>query len=353
MQKLHLRKRLVSPEERVLLVADTLLLILKNVDERFILTVAKRVCKDWNVIIKNDKDIKARLFLDLPKDTHLKQKVFNTMLCERFPHFFGNDNPARVKPPKHKSAVALDWHKSLGDDAWEAAQNPLLYPEASWRRMHITNPPTRRIIDYGMVSKFVSDKPFTVRRYPKGLRMGELYRQSLPADPANFGDHCQHIEWPLSMFFRLPQDVRENAPTLNFVMDGRFNAALLFAYPVRGRFQRSLQTMNQYMEEFGIEYSALELEGPDDPQKGFWMSNRFIYRLMNHDRKKLFIKNLRRAYRKITPQPEKPKFENKAIWEVPGVEFMTDEEIERRDRADRARLGMPEPDSEEYLMLCP
>lgn len=352
-QKLHLRKRLVTPEERVLLVPDTLLLILKNVDERFILTVAKRVCKDWNVIIKNDKHIKARLFLDLPKDTHLKRKVFNTLLCERFPHFFGNDNPAHVEPPEHKSAVALDWHKSLGDDAWEAARNPLLYPEASWRRMHITNPPTMRILDYGMASKYIKDKPFTVRRYSKGLRMGELYRRSLPADSARFEDYCQRIEWPLSMFFQLPKEVRENAPSLNFTMDGRFNAALLFAYPVRGRFQQSLQTMDQYMEEFGIDYSALELEGPDGPYQRFWMSNRFIYALMNLDRKKRLIKNLRRTYRKIIPQPKKTEFEHKTALEAIGVTFGTREDEEDRNRALLISAGFTEEEIELHRILDP
>lgn len=357
-QKLHLRKRLVTPEEKVLLVADTLLLILKNVDDRFILTVAKRVCKDWNSIIKNDKAIKARLFLDLPKHTHLKQKVFNPLLCERFPHFFGTDNPARLEEPEHKSAVALDWHKSLGDDAWEAAQSPLLYPEASWRRMHITNPPTMRIIDYGMVSKFVTEKPFTVRRYSKGLRMGELYRRSLPADSANFSDYCQRIEWPLSMFFQLPPEVREKAPDLGFVMDGKFNAALLFAYPGSDglRIRRILQTMDQYMEEFGIEYSALELEGPDDPYGGFWMSNRLLYKLMSPQRKKLLIKNLRRAYRKITPQPEKPKFESQTVWEAAGITFRTrekPEDDEAYERGEWRRNRMPINDPEVQRMLCP
>lgn len=321
-----------SAQQRVLFSVDTLHLILQDFDEQFILTVAQRVCKDWHFLINHDKHFKARLFLGLPKDTHSRQRVINPLLCERFPHFFGTYNIEHGKLVENKSAVALDWYKSLARDAEDAAQSPLLYPQASWRRMHITNPPTMRIFDYGVKEGFNYNLDLTIKKYPKGLRMEDLYKHSLPADPVKFGDQCQRIEWPLGLLFRLPEDLLDRLPPMQYATTCTFDEVLTFAHPMHGRFERSLQTMAQNMEEYGIEYSHLQLVEDESRRSGLWLVKILVPRVLNKSHRRRAAKSLRSAYRKLVGGEEEVKTENKSIIERAGFELLTQEQYEQRDR---------------------
>ncbi|KAJ7256140.1 hypothetical protein B0H12DRAFT_517679 [Mycena haematopus] len=141
---------------------------LAHLPMRDLLVTAPLVSKTWQAITLTPT-LQRLLFFQ--PDTRLSSRVENPLLVDLFPPFFASSGPHRWSWPNSKSLESMPWARA--PDAFKR-------PEASWRRMLVTQPPAPRLVVtercYGQggiaTRRAVLDDPC--------LRMGVLYDLVLP-----------------------------------------------------------------------------------------------------------------------------------------------------------------------------
>jgi len=112
--------------------------ILVFADPRTLLTSAQRVCRSWHSTISTSSPIQRALFFQPAHDHDESELVKNPFLDEAFPSLFLG----------MKQVYGGTWES--GFPSWIISNAPNLHtsflaPNASWRRMHLAQPPIQRI----------------------------------------------------------------------------------------------------------------------------------------------------------------------------------------------------------------
>ncbi|KAJ7224033.1 hypothetical protein B0H12DRAFT_1328841 [Mycena haematopus] len=137
---------------------------------RDLLITAPLVSKTWQAITLTPT-LQRLLFFQ--PDTELSCRVQNPLLVELFPPLFVSkaEAPLRWVWPNSKSIESMPWAKA--PDAFRR-------PEASWRRMLVTQPPAPRLV---VTERCHGEDGYSVRRAVLNdpcLRMGVLHDLVLP-----------------------------------------------------------------------------------------------------------------------------------------------------------------------------
>lgn len=152
---------------------ELLLLILENMDQRTLLTVAQLVCKRWHHLINRTRSIQHMLFFQPVRKRSQKgktsghgseERTLNPLLAEIFAPWFA----ARLFRMDDGPTENLRFREKL------------LRQGASWRRMLVQEPPIRRL---GICRTYLTRGRPVQRlksvRYGRGLCMGALYDTTL------------------------------------------------------------------------------------------------------------------------------------------------------------------------------
>lgn len=183
--------------------------ILLQLDQQDLLVSAQRVCKRWNEFIHHTASIRRYLFLDMPDTAALpsrrRRRTFSPLLTKAFPTFFQqtvDKCSATTSPQQLLSDVKLQKQTLLYERMnapsglqpelpsiteelkTHEAGNPFLRPDASWLRMHVSDPPARNIciqhyVNWTNRGVTVRHKVHVGARISDGLRMGDLYSSML------------------------------------------------------------------------------------------------------------------------------------------------------------------------------
>ncbi|KAJ6482725.1 hypothetical protein C8R45DRAFT_1002256 [Mycena sanguinolenta] len=146
---------------------ELLELTLTHLPMRDLLVTAPLVSKTWHAITLTPT-LQRLLFFQ--PDTS-SGRAENPLLVELFPPFFAPGGPNRWTWPNFEAIKSMPWSK---------APNAFKRPDASWRRMLVTQPPAQRLVitercharGGDSVRRAVLDDP--------SLRMGVLYDLVLP-----------------------------------------------------------------------------------------------------------------------------------------------------------------------------
>lgn len=156
-----------SSVSMVLTIPELLEPILLCLDMRCLLTSAIRVCRQWRDLIQGSNLLQRALFFKCEdKPAGSDETIFNPLLVELFPILFdfdGTINPCGVN--------------DLAIEALPIGQRrvPFYRRNASWRRMHIRQPPVK---DVGVLTRdTIGGKKEHMRmvKYKGGLRMEGFY----------------------------------------------------------------------------------------------------------------------------------------------------------------------------------
>ncbi|KAF7377264.1 F-box domain protein [Mycena sanguinolenta] len=157
---------------------------LTHLPMRDLLVTAPLVSQMWHAITLTTT-LQRLLFFE--PDTS-SGRAENPLLVELFPPFFAQGGRGRWTWPNFEAIKTMAWSKA--PDAFKR-------PEASWRRMLVTQPPARRLVmtershaqDGDFVRRGVLDDPC--------LRMGVLYDLVLPlVEPHVLSSTSFLIRWP-------------------------------------------------------------------------------------------------------------------------------------------------------------
>lgn len=219
---------LTPARDHALALDDTFIAILLQMDQQDLLVSAQRVCKRWHDVIHQTAAIRRHLFFDITEipATPSKHRILNPLLVKAFPSLFEDTTSERCTAETavrrgqertlftgtrlyEKMAKPSIWRRTkrrmkwmeLGDElAAQEKTNPFLRKDASWLRMHVSDPPVRRVcvqyvLKYIYYSDAVRDKRhFAVQIGGQGLRMGDLYSSMLSVAPWAYADG---LLWPL------------------------------------------------------------------------------------------------------------------------------------------------------------
>ncbi|RAL08536.1 F-box protein [Aspergillus homomorphus CBS 101889] len=121
-----------DPVEQVLVTPELLELILAQLDIRTLLTSAQRVSRSWHALIQDSHPLQEALYFRpiKPECSTADQRTTNPLLAQAF-------SPIFTTPP---FGVALTLN-TLDLMTHPAKQRAYLRPDASWRRMLVTQPP--------------------------------------------------------------------------------------------------------------------------------------------------------------------------------------------------------------------
>lgn len=204
---------------------ETFVAILLQLPQQDLLVSVQRVCKRWNQIIHDSPAIRRHLFID-SADTTTRvstHRILNPLLTKAFPSLFEQTAPERPTAETRVRRNRLnglfrdsELCKRMGEPGGErvydtdvrdglAAQekmNPFLRSDASWLRMHISDPPVRHVcvqyclMPYGNQAGARDSYHFVVPIDGQGLRMGDLHSSLLAA----FGPSMMYgLVWPLQV----------------------------------------------------------------------------------------------------------------------------------------------------------
>ncbi|KAF7341836.1 F-box domain protein [Mycena sanguinolenta] len=146
-----------AAQEDILATPELLELILAQLPMRDLLVTAPLVSKTWRATTLVPALQRALFFL--PSASSNSEPIQNLLLAAAFPTFFASHAGACYA----RTFMVMPWNKA--PDAFKR-------PEASWRRMLLTQPPVRGMAITQTYSPRVRR---AMLRDPEGLRMGVLY----------------------------------------------------------------------------------------------------------------------------------------------------------------------------------
>lgn len=169
-----------TAKDTVIRTPELLELILAHLPIRDLLIIAPLVSKTWQTITLSPTLQRALFFQPDPSSA----PVQNPLLVEIFPPFFAPDSPDRWSWPDADAIMSMPWSK---------APAAFRRPEASWRRMLVTQPPAQTML--------VSERCHTRRGSSERravlddleLRMGLLYDLAVPLVDRVVSSFC--IRW--------------------------------------------------------------------------------------------------------------------------------------------------------------
>lgn len=182
--------------------------ILLSVDRQTLLIAAQRVCKAWHQQINCSPSLSRYLFLNVPisqtvADTNTGEYAFNPLLTRAFPRFFDG-----IADREEKSEESV---QENFDPTWlfintklymaaelcgEEEKSPFLRKDASWMRMHVTDPPTTTVLTHSKSGgQCGRSSRLETQTYHQGLRMAEFYSIIL-LWVCDDGDCGVQITWP-------------------------------------------------------------------------------------------------------------------------------------------------------------
>lgn len=179
---------------------ELLELVLLSMDMQTLLGTASRVCRQWRHVINTLPAIQDRLFFDPGpvESTYdgIPHKTLNPLLLNPDPSCF--EKPKDFTPPPKPGIFDVNFWPVLGRMGFmelhemaldhanlEAADFPMVRPDASWRNMYTSQPPSRTaaVISHrgdgqapGRVCPGSPISPLSgVFEFETGMRMGDLY----------------------------------------------------------------------------------------------------------------------------------------------------------------------------------
>ncbi|KAF7377265.1 F-box domain protein [Mycena sanguinolenta] len=169
-----------SAQLAVIFSPELLELTLTHLPMRDLLVTAPLVSKMWQALTLTPT-LQRLLFFQ--PDTSSDQAE-NPLLVEMFPPFFAPGGPNRWSWPNSKAIESMPWSKS--PDAFKR-------PDASWRRMLVTQPPARRLVITERCHARGGDFVHRAVLNDPCLRMGVLYDLVLPFVDRPSSSFC--IRW--------------------------------------------------------------------------------------------------------------------------------------------------------------
>ncbi|KAF8215240.1 hypothetical protein K438DRAFT_1660086, partial [Mycena galopus ATCC 62051] len=151
-------------QDTVISTLELLEIILSHLGMRDLLTTAPLVSKMWQALTLTPTLQRALFFQ--PDPSFRAERAPNPLLAKNFPPFFAPEAPNRWSWPNATIIKSMPW--SQAPEAFNR-------PEASWRRMLVTQPPVQTIV----VSETcngrggISERRAVLEDQP--LRMGTLF----------------------------------------------------------------------------------------------------------------------------------------------------------------------------------
>ncbi|KAJ7916295.1 hypothetical protein B0H13DRAFT_1998200 [Mycena leptocephala] len=170
-----------TAKDTVISTPELLELTLSHLPMRDLLVTAPRVSKTWQATTLCPTLQQALFFQPDPPGS---ERIQNPLLLEIFPPFFAPAPPSRWDWPNAKSVMSMPWSKA--SDAFKR-------PEASWRRMLVTQPPARKMTITEMCHGQIGDSERRAMLEGLELRMGYLYDLTLPLIDRPVSSLC--IRW--------------------------------------------------------------------------------------------------------------------------------------------------------------
>lgn len=192
-----------ASEEAALATPELLESILLHVDMRTLLVSAQRVCRGWKDLISTSPQLQQVLFLQGDSSRNPASAIANPLLAELFPPWFGT-----VSDIADLAIEELPVGKRTG---------AFYRPDASWRRMHICQPPARRLGDWRVGGGTVRFDGFKKTHYASGVRMGQFYALALKCSY----DWICYVTWVLPLHKSLHKPT--NGGLGLFVWDPKFD----------------------------------------------------------------------------------------------------------------------------------
>ncbi|KAJ7224031.1 hypothetical protein B0H12DRAFT_286447 [Mycena haematopus] len=189
---------------------------LAHLSMRDLLITAPLVSKTWHSVTLTPT---LQRILFFQTDTNFSCRVENPLLAELFPPFFTSEASDHWSSPNSKSIESMSWAK---------APDVFRRPEASWRRMLVTQPPAPRLVVtercHGQVGDFMRR---AVLNDPC-LRMGVLHDLVLPFIDRVASSFC--IGWHQDSDVEDCRDdiilaitfIRQCCPSARTMIDARF-----------------------------------------------------------------------------------------------------------------------------------
>ncbi|KAI0390983.1 hypothetical protein F5Y17DRAFT_471181 [Xylariaceae sp. FL0594] len=187
--------------DSVLQTTELLENILEQLDIRTLLTSAQRVSRRWQGVIKQSPRLQEALFFRpaptpppaTPDSSDASPSVnitVNPLLAEVFPLCFPNeeveeegaDAQEQCRLREQKQRAKTLWKSSFDSSPLardERLRKAWMYPDASWRRMLVRQPP---VVELGVWEHWHAmggdSHKFSVEEFPEGLRMDHLYDEA-------------------------------------------------------------------------------------------------------------------------------------------------------------------------------
>ena len=173
----------VTPVRAVL--SDTKLLerILMELDMTTLLAAAQRVCRQWHAAVRDSLLIQQKLFLE-PIDDDIVERQYSPSARSILPGAHAVANPllsllfpeskAFFGQPRTQSWLADDMKLPLCPESLQ--REAFLRSGASWRRMHVQQPPARMLCVLEEEAS-CTNKSYCLgkRAFLDGVRLGSLY----------------------------------------------------------------------------------------------------------------------------------------------------------------------------------
>ncbi|KAI8630094.1 hypothetical protein F5Y19DRAFT_53306 [Xylariaceae sp. FL1651] len=156
----------------VLQTAELLEAILQQLDMRTLLTSAQLVNRQWHELITSSPALQQALFF-MPVAGNSGPVRQNVLLAEVFPLWF-RENVKQTSDSKLKWFTQPSFKRL--PMAKKSRQHTFMYPNATWRRMLVQQPPALRLGCWERYHGMGGDShSFHVHAFPKGIRMDSLY----------------------------------------------------------------------------------------------------------------------------------------------------------------------------------
>ncbi|ETS84873.1 hypothetical protein PFICI_02898 [Pestalotiopsis fici W106-1] len=221
---------------QVLYMPELLECIFLQLDMQTLLVSAQRTCRTWRELISTSPALQEALFFK-PQDGPAgfdgqdgRDQADNTgklesrnvacqgvrknpLLASVFPAWFQDyqykgpsphrRNGRRPRPGDGENELAtlssvsrLPIWTSYSSQPFAAATEQFLHsPSASWRRMLIQQPPAYRLGYWATLDHMAPGQQASIKHYPSGLHMGQLYDESVEAAAATIGYEIRCLLW--------------------------------------------------------------------------------------------------------------------------------------------------------------
>lgn len=192
-----------APVARVLSTPELLTAILLDVDPGTLLTSAQRVSKYWHTLITTSPPIQRALWLQAPVvlsttqpragDEEQPERQHNSLLAAAFAPWFRHDTNREGRRGQWSTRAFRSIPLAEPD-----AHAAYMAPNASWRRMLVSDPPVLKLGLWAsnQWSGCIPDSKgwqFKVLELPRGLTMGLLY--DLTQMWMGMGDTHFYLHW--------------------------------------------------------------------------------------------------------------------------------------------------------------